>query len=383
MALNTKTKRSLAVGFAILALSSILANFVATRAAPYSGVNLPSTIVKIEVINGTATYFNITLSEVPMGYDVANGTYPGWCVDQTAIMARSPVTHEVRLYSSVNPPVTLATQRWDMVNYILNHKQGTLDDIQQAIWYFVNGIGNYTPSRAVATAIVNEALANGTGFIPESNQTITVICLPVVLSPDVQVSIIEVLARTREPPVTVIVIIEPERVALVAGTDPDTLNLKRSPRSGAIWVNCSITLPEGYNASDVNTSTVLMNGTVPADLGALSITDSCLVVRFNRTLVSDLILSKGIMYGNVTLTVTAQLLNGTMIEGSDTIGVKMPGDANMDGKVDILDCIVASNAFGSCPEDPNWNSAADENDDGIVNIFDVIAVAGNFGQTYP
>jgi hypothetical protein len=185
------------------------------------------------------------------------------------------------------------------------------------------------------------------------------------------------------PPVTVIVIIEPERVPLVAGTDPDTLNLMRSPRSGAIWVNCSITLPEGYNASDVNTSTVLMNGTVPADLGALRITNSCLVVRFNRTLVSDLILSKSITRGNVTLTVTAQLLNGTMIEGSDTIGVKMPGDANMDGKVDILDCIVASNAFGSCPEDPNWNSAADENDDGIVNIFDVIAVAGNFGKTYP
>jgi len=184
------------------------------------------------------------------------------------------------------------------------------------------------------------------------------------------------------PPVTVIVIIEPERVALRVANDPDTLNLKRSPRSGAIWVNCSITLPEGYNASDVNASTVLLNGTVTADLGAVSIQDSCLVVRFNRTLVSDLILSKGIMRGNVTLTVTAQLLNGTMIEGSDTIGVKMPGDANMDGKVDILDCIVAANAFGSCIEDPNWNSAADENDDGIVNIFDIIAVAGNSGNTY-
>jgi len=171
------------------------------------------------------------------------------------------------------------------------------------------------------------------------------------------------------------VIIQPERVAV---KDPDTLNLE----TGSAWVNCSITLPEGYNASDIDSSTILLNGTITADLGSLSVQDSQLLTRFNKTLVSNLILSKGIMYGNVTLTVTAQLYNGTMFNGNDTIGVQMPGDVNMDGKVDIYDAIAASYSFGSHPGDPNWNSAADENDDANVNIFDIIIIASNFGKTY-
>ena len=48
------------------------------------------------------------------------GTYLGWCVDRSANMG--PETHEVTLYSSINPPGTLTTEKWDMVNYILNHK---------------------------------------------------------------------------------------------------------------------------------------------------------------------------------------------------------------------------------------------------------------------
>lgn len=192
MKLGTETKRNLVIGIAILmALSSVLVNHVA---ATDGGLNLPSTLVRMEVSNGTESYFNTTLSDVPLGYDVTNGTYLGWCVDTSANMARSPATHEVTLYSSSNPPGTLATEKWDMVNYILNHKQGTADDIQQAIWYFIDIDGNYTPTSPVAWTIVNDTLANGTGFVPAYGQTIAVICYPVVLfpgAPDVQVSIIE------------------------------------------------------------------------------------------------------------------------------------------------------------------------------------------------
>jgi hypothetical protein len=189
MRMGTKAKRNLAIGFAIImAFSSILINHAT---ATDGGLNLPSTPVIMEVSNSTASYFNTMLSGVPLGYDVTNGTYLGWCVDRSANM---PGTHEVTLYSSINPPGTLTTEKWDMVNYILNHKQGTAQDIQQAIWYFINMVGNYTPTSPVAWTIVNDTLANGTGFVPAYGQIIAVICFPEVVlpgSPSVQVSIIE------------------------------------------------------------------------------------------------------------------------------------------------------------------------------------------------
>lgn len=192
MRMGTKTKKNLAIGFAILmAFSLILVNHVA---ATDGGLNLPSTPVVMEVSNGTASYFNTALSDVPSGYDVTNGTYLGWCIDTSTNMARSPATHEVTLYSSLNPPGNLTSEKWGMVNYILNHKQGTAGDIQQAIWYFIDIDGNYTPTSPVAWTIVNDTLANGTSFVPAYGQIIAVICFPEVVlpgSPSVQVSIIE------------------------------------------------------------------------------------------------------------------------------------------------------------------------------------------------
>jgi hypothetical protein len=193
MEMRTDSRRSLAMGFAVL--MTLLSILVSPVAAADDDLNLPSTIVRMEVSNGTVSYFETALSEVPSGYDVTNGTYVGWCVDQTAEMARSPATHAVKLYSSINPPGELASEKWDMVNYILNHKQGDAEDIQQAIWFFIHMNGNYTPTSTVAWTIVNDTLANGNGFFPEIGQMITVICYPRVLLPeptDVQISIIEV-----------------------------------------------------------------------------------------------------------------------------------------------------------------------------------------------
>ena len=169
-----------------------------------SGLNLPLNMVKIEVFNGTDTYFATILSNVPEEYDVANGTYSGWCVDRTAEMARSPAVHEVRLYASTDPPGELAFQNWDMVNYILNHKQGSAMDIQQAIWHFIDIVGNYSTTSDTAVAIINDALANGGGFVPGIGQLIAIICLPMMLLPrttSIQTSIIELVDPVPVDPV--------------------------------------------------------------------------------------------------------------------------------------------------------------------------------------
>ena len=122
------------------------------------------------------TYFDLILSGVPNGYSVYDGTWPGWCVDEYVYIYPNKIYHPI-LRSSYDPnlPAYIADPDWDMVNYIINHKNAsaTWDDIQDAIWYFIDG-GNY-PSDPEAQAMVDDALANGEGYVPGCSDLIAVI----------------------------------------------------------------------------------------------------------------------------------------------------------------------------------------------------------------
>jgi hypothetical protein len=181
----------------LVLLAAVSLSFVRYVGAASNDLSLPSSLVTIEVSNGTQSYFSTVLSRVASGYDVSNGTYLGWCVDRRTSMPRSPVTHQVTLYSSSSPPLNLVSQKWDMVNYILNHKEGSADDVQQAIWYFINLVGNYSPSNIAAKFMVADALENGAGFTPAVGQLTAVICYPEAT--DVQVTIIEVTVPNPIP----------------------------------------------------------------------------------------------------------------------------------------------------------------------------------------
>jgi hypothetical protein len=156
--------------------------------------NLPSVAVTMNVVNGTASYYVATFSNVPAGYDVANGVYANWCVDRRYTNVRG-INIQVLLYSSLAPPGNLSSQRWDMVNYILNHKQGAVKDIQDALWYFVKmgGVGWWSGSAPSATsqAIVAEALANGNGYVPGPGGLLGAICYPP--STQAQITIIGII----------------------------------------------------------------------------------------------------------------------------------------------------------------------------------------------
>jgi hypothetical protein len=68
---------------------------------------------------------------------------------------------------------------WNQVNYVLNHKAGTFNDIQNAIWYFTN---NITPPVADQNAdylsMVQGAIANP-GYTPGAGDVTAVICYTV------------------------------------------------------------------------------------------------------------------------------------------------------------------------------------------------------------
>ena len=188
----------------ISALMASMMIILPASAAPWT-LNLPDQQVTLSTVAlGTQSFFSSTLSNVPAGYDVENGNYLGWCVDLSHMnLPPSPLT--VKLISSYDIPAEYmgniwATESWDMVNYILNHKPtvydtGDIYDIQMAIWNFVDNIvgdGDHNPNRdpsADSLALIADAYANGTGFVPSEGDVVAVICFP---EGNAQLTIIEV-----------------------------------------------------------------------------------------------------------------------------------------------------------------------------------------------
>jgi len=183
--MNTK----LSVPIILICIILVFLIPIAPAKAVTPSVDLPSTAVTLEVFSGYGSFFDTVLSNVPLGYDVANRGYRGWCVDTRYLMPFSPATTQVYLYSTLYPPPGLWNEEWNSINYILNHKQGITADVQQAIWYFINMNDGYIPTRSKAKAIVNDTLANGANFIPEIGQVLAIICY--TLAPERQITIIE------------------------------------------------------------------------------------------------------------------------------------------------------------------------------------------------
>jgi len=172
---------------------------------------------------------------------------------------------------------------------------------------------------------------------------------------------------------------------------PDTLNLK----SKGNWITCRIELPEGYKASDIDRTTIMLNGSIPVDpfwvdesqdfviplllvfAGSHARDEgvSRLMVKFNRTAVEEFIVAQGITCGNVTLTITGEV-DGELFEGIDVIRGRMPGDVDSNGIVDIVDLATVAVALGST------DLYTDLNEDGNTNICDLATVAINFGKAY-
>jgi predicted neuraminidase len=117
------------------------------------------------------------------------------------------------------------------------------------------------------------------------------------------------------------------KIVATIDIDPSTLNLESKGK----WITGYIELPEGHDAEDIDVSTILLNGTVPVDPNAPTAVGDYdgdgvedLMAKFDRAAVSGLMLSQDITSGNVVLTITGRLYDGTMLQGSDTIRVMLP-----------------------------------------------------------
>jgi hypothetical protein len=166
--------------------------------------------------------------------------------------------------------------------------------------------------------------------------------------------------------------------------DRETLNLGYNGQ----WLTFQIGLPEGYSVGDIDISSLKLNGTVTADSSMTDIVDldnseiQELAACFNRTLVSQFVLSSSVTTGNVTLDFSGTLNDGSLFEGTCTIGVRMRGDTNLDGKVDMQDIATTARAFGSFQGQPSYKGVLDENEDNRIDLKDIALIARNFGKVY-
>ena len=154
-----------------------------------ASVDVPPGPVTAYIEGADDSFFIIQLSGVPSGYDVGNTTYPSFCVSYYD--TDSPVgTHPVQLYDSTGTIPPDLQENYNYINYILNHKQGTGDDVQAAIWYFTDGVTwDLTPA---AQAMIDDALANGAGYVPPAG-AFTAVIVQALDDPDLQTLIIEVV----------------------------------------------------------------------------------------------------------------------------------------------------------------------------------------------
>jgi len=124
---------------------------------------------------------DITLSLVPAGYDVANGPYTGWCTEDNH-QDDAPDGTLFTLYDTtdnpLNLPATYQSIPWDKVNYLLNHRAGTVEEVQAALWIVAGTDDPSSPTfplTAAVQAMVNDANLNGAGFVPAFGQVAAVV----------------------------------------------------------------------------------------------------------------------------------------------------------------------------------------------------------------
>lgn len=158
------------------------------------------------------------------------------------------------------------------------------------------------------------------------------------------------------------------------------------------WVTGYIEPLDGHVANGINISSVqlaLLNAVFHVDLQDPvligdydndTLTD--LRVSFDAAAVSDYILSRGWIPGELKLVITGRFNDGKPFSGNDVIRIRMSGDVDMNRGVDIRDLAQAARTFGTYIGHPRWDEQADENGDNKIDIQDLVIIAKNFGKMY-
>ncbi len=149
---------------------------VATAPSP-PPAKIPDSPVEMFIRQGTDTRFELFFLDVRSGYDLVDFEfYKAWCLAKNKPIRRNAI-HKVRLYNCYDPnlPPEFRGMAWNQINYIVNHKRGSKEAIQQAIWHFADS-EHQTKLSVEAAQLVEEANLKGKDYIPAEGELIAIIC---------------------------------------------------------------------------------------------------------------------------------------------------------------------------------------------------------------
>jgi len=98
---------------------------------------------------------------------------------------------------------------------------------------------------------------------------------------------------------------------------PRTINLASKGK----WITCYIWLPEDCEVADIDPNSILLEGEIQAELFRVDEQQQVAIARFSRSEVQGILAP-----GEVELTVSGELTDGTRFEGTDTIRVIDKGE---------------------------------------------------------
>jgi hypothetical protein len=163
-------------------------------------LHLPDQPVTMTVYDGSGSYFDIDLSDVPADHDIDNGYYEGWCADRSVVMPRGEKL-TVQVCHSDDPavPIKIRQKNWGKINYILNHKNGaSMNDVQDAFWYLLCDYP-YASLSSTAQMLADTAQAD---YLPEPGDLIAILLKPIRNESNpwpVQFAFLQVNVPSQEP----------------------------------------------------------------------------------------------------------------------------------------------------------------------------------------
>jgi hypothetical protein len=107
-------------------------------------------------------------------------------------------------------------------------------------------------------------------------------------------------------------------------------------------------------------------------------------VQWNTTIAWN---TTGFDYGNYSVTAYAtpvpeetDITDNTLVSW---IVITITGDMDGNFKVQLYDLVLLAYAYGSMPNNSNWNPNADIDGNNVAGLSDLVTLAQHYGQHYP